>query len=66
MVFTLEQVLDLITSMAQAINPRDFKSSETLDTIDFFDLPICKAQQLGIENEFREYLKKDKNFIGEM
>lgn len=60
--FTLKQVLDLLSSMQQGITPELFKSSEKLGTEDFFDLPICKAQELGIKEEFKDFMNSDKNF----
>ena len=48
--------------MAQAIEPRDFKSSEDLDTTDFLDLPICKATELGIKEEYLDFMKNNVNY----
>jgi len=62
-VFTLEQVLDILTSMDIAINPRLYRDSQNLDTVDFLDLAVCKAQQYGIHKEFDEYQKNDTNLI---
>ncbi len=61
--FTLEQVLDIIASMDIAINPKLYRDSQNLDTIDFSDLAVCKAQQYGIHKEFDEYQKNDPNLI---
>jgi hypothetical protein len=60
--FTLEQVLDLLCSMEQAISPDLFTSSQGLDTFDFLDLPLCKAQELEIEDEFKTYMNTNPNF----
>jgi hypothetical protein len=60
--FTLDQVLDLLCSMQQAITPEAFKSSSDLDTIDFLDLPLCKASELGIKDEFESFMDSNENY----
>jgi hypothetical protein len=56
-------VLDALASMQMAISPELFETSKCLDTTDFPDLPLGKAQELGIEKEFREYMNADQNFL---
>lgn len=63
--FNLEQVLDLIRSIEQAVFPENFETSKDLMTEDFFDLPLCKARELGIQKEYEDFMNADKNFKGE-
>lgn len=62
--FTVEQMLEVLCSMQQAITPQDFKSSAGLDPEDFLDLPVSKAQALGIEEEFKNYMNSNENYTG--
>jgi len=64
-VFTMTEVLNLISSIEQAIWPENFKSSIGLNTMDFGDLALSKAQEFGIEQEFKDYMNADENYIGE-
>ena len=52
--FTEQQVLDLILSMDIAINPEMYKSSKDLGTEDFCDLANCKANEYGLEEKFNK------------
>lgn len=61
--FTQKQVFDLLLSMQQALTPFIFTNSKELDTIDFADLPICKAQELGIEEEYKEWANAQEDFL---
>jgi hypothetical protein len=61
--FSAEQMFDVLMSMQMAISPELFDTSRCLDTTDFLDLPLCEAQRLGIEKEFRSYMNADKNFL---
>ena len=59
-IYTKDDIIDLLRSMSQAIDPTLYKSSENLDTIDFFDLALCKASQYGITEQ--ELWYDDPNF----
>ena len=52
--FTKAQVLDVLVSFAQSMYPEEFNSSEELTPEDFMDAPICKAQELKLEDEFNK------------
>jgi len=58
-VFTEEQVFDLLLSMQQGICPKMFSGdSQELESFDFLDLPLCKAQELGIAKEYISWANK--------
>lgn len=65
--FTKAQVLDILVSFDQSINPENFNSSEELTPEDFMDAAICKAQELKLEEEFvkaiKIYSKASKYFL---
>lgn len=50
--FPIEDILDVLISFDQAVNPERYLSSEDLTPEDFQDAAMSKAQQLGIEPEF--------------
>ena len=58
--YTKNDIIDLLRSMSQAIDPTLYKSSENLITEDFFDLALCKAGQYGITEQ--ELWYDDPNF----
>ena len=59
--FTKAQVLDILISFAQSIYPEEFNSSKELCPEDFMDAPLCKAQELGLENEFNKAVEVYSN-----
>jgi len=62
--FTQEQVFDLLLSMQQGISPRMFGGdSQHLDSFDFLDLPLSKANNLGVKKEFVEWANNQENLI---
>lgn len=64
--FTLEQVLEILNNLQQALNPWEYKTSKErgLMPADYRDAALCEAEKLGIKNEFIEYYETDPNFIG--
>ena len=65
--FTKAQVLDVLISFAQSVYPEEFNSSKELCPEDFMDAPICKAQELKLENEFNKaveiYANASESFL---
>lgn len=65
--FTKAQVLDILISFDQSVNPENFSSSEELCPEDFADAALCKAQELKLENEFNKavetYSKASEHFL---
>lgn len=59
--YTKDQILDLLVAMDMGINPEEYPSCEGLTSIDFMDLPYSRALKLGLELEFEEESKKEKN-----
>ena len=66
--FTKAQVLDILISFAQSIHPEEFNSSKETCIEDFMDAPWCKAQELGLKNEFNKavevYSNASESFLG--
>ena len=59
--FTKAQVLDVLISFAQSICPEEFNSSKELCPEDFMDAPLCKAQELGLKDEFNKAVEVYSN-----
>lgn len=59
-IFSLAQVLDLLISMDQCLNPEIYPESKSFDLEpkDFVDAAICNADKLGIRKEFEELRNK--------
>lgn len=56
--FSLEEMLDVLVSFDQSINPNEYNTSKGLSPEDFLDAALCKASKLGIKDEFiKERLK---------
>lgn len=55
-----EIVIDIIRSMQQAINPKLYKTSKSLNTVDFLDLAYNMLSLTGLTE--KEVFLDDKNF----
>jgi len=60
LLYTKEQVLNLIHAIDVGINPKTYESSKNLDTEDYSDLAVCKASELNLLKEFEEMKKELK------
>lgn len=59
----MEVILDLIYSMDIAINPHEYESSKNLDSSDYMDLALCKADELGLNEKLKEYRENNKRKV---
>ena len=59
--FTQKEVVKLLVSFDQAVNPEEYNSSEGLDSTDFFDAAYGNAKELGLLSEFENLSEKHKN-----
>jgi hypothetical protein len=50
--FTKAQMLDVLVSFDQSLNPEEYSSSKELGSEDFMDAALCKALVLDLEKEF--------------
>lgn len=50
--FTIEEVLDILIAFEMSVLPETYPSTEGLEPGDFMDAAYCKAEELGILNEF--------------
>ena len=55
--FTKAEILDVLISFAQSMCPKEFNSSKELYPEDFNDVPVCKAIQLKLKDEFDKAVK---------
>lgn len=59
----MEVILDLIYSMDIAVNPHEYESSKNLDSSDYMDLALCKADKLGLNEKLKEYRENNKRKV---